>query len=355
MQRQRLMHLKDRFEVAAHFLLKRQSYYFGIKIIVTLLIFWLLIHHSQLKVELFSSIFEKPLFAFAIIGLFYISVLVNSWRWYRLNAVQGIRLSYYHSITPTLVGIAFNNILPGSVGGDVIRCYYVLKKFPEQRSGALLSVFMDRVCGLMGMIVIACIVAWCRLEIFSHDNRLYYLLMVCFSMLFAGITLFGIFMLLPDKIGLSDWLKQRFMHHRWVQPIISILEAMRVYRQSKLVLMECLLVSIVNQLVLLMVILLVNRMMGLPNLSAFDYILALTIGQIANLIPLTPGGVGIGEAAFANIVLMLNPGIIGAYATVFFAFRLLITVAYLPGIVLGIFGLKLLHNQKLGEVPTIIH
>lgn len=324
---------------------KRQSILFGIKIVVTLLILWFLAHQSQLKLELFTSVFVKPWHALAIIGLFYLSVLANSWRWYRLNSVQEINLSFYHSILPTYVGIAFNNILPGSVGGDFIRCFYVMKKFPGKKSGAILSIMLDRVCGLMGIIVIACIVALFSLDTFRHNHNLYYLYIVCASICVTGLVIFFLSMLLPEKIGLSHWLKERISHWRWFQPVISILEAVRVYRKSKLIMLECLIVSVVNQLILLAVILLINSMMGLPDISPFDYMIALAIGQIANLIPLTPGGVGIGEAAFANIVLMLNPGVTGAYATVFFAFRLLITVAYLPGIVAGIFGLKSKHSE----------
>jgi uncharacterized membrane protein YbhN (UPF0104 family) len=77
--------------------------------------------------------------------------------------------------------------------------------------------------------------------------------------------------------------------------------------------------------------------------------LALVIGQVANLVPLTPGGVGIGEAAFANVLLIINPGLTAAYATVFFALRLISTAAYLPGVFIGVFGFHLLDKKHLPD------
>lgn len=338
------MRLKGPFEMIK--VEKRQSIIFVIKIAVTLLILWMLAHYSQLKLELVTSIFVKPLNALFAISLFYLSVLANSWRWYRLNSAQAINLSFRQSILPTYVGIAYNNILPGSVGGDFIRCFYVMKKFPEKKSGAALSIFLDRVCGLMGIIIIAFGIALFRLDTFSQNRSLFYIFIVCASVCSVGLILFFLSQFLPEKMGLIDFLKERTQHWRWFQPIISIFEALSVYRQSKLIIFECLVLSVVNQLILLVIILLINNMMGLSEVSFLDYMIALAIAQIANLIPLTPGGVGIGEAAFANIILILNPGVTGAYATVFFVYRILMTAAYLPGILAGIFGLKLANNIK---------
>ncbi|OGT51001.1 MAG: hypothetical protein A3E84_05820 [Gammaproteobacteria bacterium RIFCSPHIGHO2_12_FULL_42_13] len=322
-----------------------KKYFIFIKIIAALLIFWLLAHSSQLNVSLFSSLLNKPFFTLAIVGLFYLAVLANTWRWYRLNAAQEIALPLTKTLIPTYLTVAFNTILPGSVGGDVFRTYHLIKKFPQQKSGVILSIFLDRFSGLMGIFLIICLTALYRWDAISQNHTLAYVLTVCFSLCAMGGIVFFISILLPDNLGLTHWLEKKFSGNRWVQPVVSLLEAMHVYRHSKLIILECLIVSLITQLALLAAILLINNMMGLAMLSPFDYMLALAIAQIANLIPLTPGGIGIGEAAFANILLILNPSITGAYATVYFASRLISVMAYLPGVLLGIFGSKILHKE----------
>lgn len=340
------MHSKGHFDVLKEWKFKRQSIFFLLKIIATLIILWALAHNSQLKFELFNSIFYQPLYAVAIVVLIFFTVLTNAWRWHRLNAAQGITLPFSSTVIATYVGIAFNNVLPGSVGGDFVRCYYVMKRFPDKKSGAVLSTFLDRVCGLMGIIVIISTIAIYRYDIFKHNLSLSYLIRICFGLTMMGIIIFSILMLLPKRISISQWLRERFAHYRWFKPVLSILEAVSVYRKSKRILLESLVASIVTQLLILATIMVINQMMGLPDISAYIYMIALAIAQIANLIPLTPGGIGIGEAAFANVILLFSPGIIGAYATVFFAFRLFITVTYLPGVIWGIFGFKLLKNYQ---------
>jgi uncharacterized protein (TIRG00374 family) len=260
---------------------------------------------------------------------------------------QGIKLSFAQSIALTYAGVAFNNILPGSIGGDFVRCYYVFKTFPGLKSGAVLSTLFDRICGLLGIIVMVCVVALYRLNILSYNNHLYPLLLAFLGTGMVGMLVFCFAILLPERRGLNHWLERKFGHHRWSRSAAPMLEAVRIYRHSKWVILECLAVSIISQLLLLAAILLINTMMGLPTISPFDYMFAFAVAQIISLVPLAPGGIGIGEAAFANIVLILNPGTIGAYATVFFAFRLLMAMACLPGVIVGIFGFNLLSKEKM--------
>lgn len=324
--------------------------YFYLKITLTLVIFWFLMHNSQLKLGLCSAIFECPVSTLIIVLLCYVMVIFHTWRWFRLNLVQGINLSFFRTLLPTYLGIAFNTVLPGSVGGDFVRLYYVLKNFPQQKSKAVLAIMVDRITGLMGIFVIACILAPFYLDAVRHDTALFYLLIVCATVCIVSAVLFiSVLVLLSEKVGFATWLTVKFHHKQWSHLLVSILEAIHVYRKSKLVILESLVVSIMTQLLLLIVVVIISKMMGLPMLSLFDYMLALVIGQVANLVPLTPGGVGIGEAAFANIILILHPGMTAAYATVFFALRLISTAAYLPGVVVGIFGFHLLDKKQQAD------
>jgi glycosyltransferase 2 family protein len=55
---------------------------------------------------------------------------------------------------------------------------------------------------------------------------------------------------------------------------------------------------------------------------------------LANALPLTPSGIGVGEAAFDQICRWLEPTPSGAaYSSIFFAFRLVSTLTCIPGLV----------------------
>ncbi len=55
-----------------------------------------------------------------------------------------------------MVGTFFNLFLPGTVGGDVIKAYY-LYKGTQKRGDSLVSVFMERYMGMFALILIATI------------------------------------------------------------------------------------------------------------------------------------------------------------------------------------------------------
>lgn len=332
----------------------RRQFIFLIKVSFTILIFWALYHHSQLQFGLMTKFLDHPWLTLLIMGLCYLMVCFHTWRWYRLNAAQNISLPLTKTFLPAFVAIAFNNVLPGSVGGDFFRMYFVLKKFPTQKSNALLAIFVDRLTGLLGIIVMACIAAPFYLDTFEHNATLYYLLMACVVICICSlITFFVLAILLSDRIGLVDWLEKKIQGYRYAAPCISLLRAVYIYRSAKWIIAESLVMSIGTQLILLAIVVIIGDAMSLPPLTMGVYIMALVIGQVANLIPLTPGGLGVGEAAFANIIYLFNPST-AAYATVFFALRVLSTLAYLPGVFIGIFGFHVFdHQAEQLEAPAM--
>jgi uncharacterized membrane protein YbhN (UPF0104 family) len=120
-----------------------------------------------------------------------------------------------------------------------------------------------------------------------------------------------------------------------------------LYKNSKIVLLESIVVSVLCQITLLIAIILVNHVMGLPRVSVFDFMLAIIISQVVSHLPITPGGIGVGEASFANTLILLHPQSATAYATVYLAVRIISGVAYLPGVIAGMFWNDLRISSKV--------
>ena len=76
-------------------------------------------------------------------------------RWHLLLRVQGIVLARGRLVALLLVGLFFNFFIPGGTGGDVVKIFYLLKETPGQRAPALLSVFVDRLIGIVALTFIA--------------------------------------------------------------------------------------------------------------------------------------------------------------------------------------------------------
>jgi len=95
----------------------------------------------------------------AAMGLYIISQLIFVSRWYLLLRVQSIKIGYWPAVRLHFLGLFYNNCLPGSVGGDFLRAWYVTKH-TEKKLEAALSVFVDRAVGLMGIFIMAFVGYW---------------------------------------------------------------------------------------------------------------------------------------------------------------------------------------------------
>src|SRR5947209_17904707 len=87
--------------------------------------------------------------------LAYLTVEVSAaLRWQILLRVQKIYLSAPRVTGLFLIGMFYNQFLPGGTGGDIIKTYLLLKETPGKGPGALLAVLFDRVVGLVALISI---------------------------------------------------------------------------------------------------------------------------------------------------------------------------------------------------------
>ncbi len=74
-------------------------------------------------------------------------------RWQILLRVQKIRLNVSRLSGLFLIGMFYNQFLPGGTGGDIIKSYLLLKETPDHKAGALLAVVFDRLIGLVAFAI----------------------------------------------------------------------------------------------------------------------------------------------------------------------------------------------------------
>lgn len=103
-----------------------------------------------------TSIFRQMnLGIFAVtLGIFVLSQVIVAFRWWLLLRTQSIFINLAAAVKLNFLGWFYNNFMPGSVGGDLLRAWYVTKH-TEKRFEAALSVFVDRIIGLFSTFIIA--------------------------------------------------------------------------------------------------------------------------------------------------------------------------------------------------------
>ena len=84
-------------------------------------------------------------------------------RWWSLLRVQKIDLTLWRATQLYMIGMFFNVFLLGSTGGDAVKLFYVLRgSDPQKRAGIILSVIMDRLLGLLALIILATVLVGLR-------------------------------------------------------------------------------------------------------------------------------------------------------------------------------------------------
>jgi glycosyltransferase 2 family protein len=86
-------------------------------------------------------------------------------RWQILLRVQKIRLSFSRLTGLFLIGMFYNQFLPGGTGGDIIKSYLLLKETPDHKAGALLAVVFDRLIGLVALVTITVALVTLRFDL----------------------------------------------------------------------------------------------------------------------------------------------------------------------------------------------
>jgi hypothetical protein len=148
-----------------------------------------------------------------------------AFRWHVLLKVQGIHLNFLRLSGLFLIGMFYNQFLPGGTGGDIMKSYYLLKETPNKKAGALLAVVFDRFIGLVALVAITGTLIGLRYDFLAQTtetrNLLWILLFLLGTSILALISTFVI-----SGFNLFHWLPEKFAGR---EKLIEISAAYHLY------------------------------------------------------------------------------------------------------------------------------
>jgi uncharacterized protein (TIRG00374 family) len=260
------------------------------------------------------------------------NIPLEALRWNVLLRAQGVDLRLWRTTRVLATSVFFANFLPGAAGGDLVRGIYVYNAAPGKRAAAMLSILIDRLIGLVAFVLLGLAATLTR----PIDKGPLEFSVLALSALFIALLVLLFFYGHVIAQGL-----QRLLHGRsarLAQIVDDTGAALRQYARDWRSIGLALLISVVIVGCAVGPIVLIAEAMSFagPNFAsptAVDYSIAGLYALIANSLPVTPGGLGIGEGAFASAVLMLAPQAArAAYGSVFLAFRCVFILSTLPGL-----------------------
>lgn len=102
--------------------------------------------------RVFSRGLDYRLFALAF-AIYLTGLIISFVRWYWLVRVVEPSFRLNSAILLGFVGSLFNLVIPGAVGGDLIKAGYLVK-MDVKRTQAIASMVIDRIVGLLGLFIL---------------------------------------------------------------------------------------------------------------------------------------------------------------------------------------------------------
>jgi hypothetical protein len=215
-----------------------------------------------------------PAFMAAIL-LYIAAQVISSFRW-RLLLPGVVEKKKLFSLY--MIGAFFNTFLPGVIGGDAVKGYYLFQA-TGKGSLSLASIFMDRYIGFVGLIAI-CVIAFPFGFSYFHGSRVVWLLpLIVFSFVISSILIFGL------RIG------QR------VRLLSGFYSYFHSYRNQKSTIGKALILSVLIQLTGISAVYLLAQGMG-QHIPFIAFLIFLPLIILFTLIPVSISGLGIRESAF---------------------------------------------------------
>ncbi len=256
------------------------------------------LHSRMIDFEAMKSILFSPWNLLIVMAMLNLSAACCALRWYQLSRVQGLSLSRFTMYELIMIGSFFNTFMPGAVGGDVIKAWYVAGREPARKMRAVYIMFLDRVLGLAVIVFYAAFtLVFYRQWLPVHPEL---------KWLAAGIwgfssacLLFGGLFFLSRFLGWS--FLDRLLHRleRWPR-LHDLLQSTFAYRNHFGVLLLALTLSAVSILGQNVLYKIQGDLLGIP-MDIAHYLFIVPVVMTVSAVPILPGGIGVGQVAFFKL------------------------------------------------------
>lgn len=222
-------------------------------------------------------------------------------RWQMLLRVQGITLSWLRAGGIVLVGLFFNMFLPGLVGGDVVRLYYVFKSTRGRKTRAVLSVAMDRLFGLLSILFLAALTLVWRFSWLKSSATTLHITYFALLLLGGGFVIIA-FIFFATAFGWLEQLPRRFPFRH---SLTESGKALTLYGKHPVLLLGAFLLTVVSHLAYYVTYFCAGESLhrtASTTASLADVLAIMPIVNTLTALPISFGGVGVRETLFQELL-----------------------------------------------------
>lgn len=301
-------------------LLTKRSYLNLIKLTVTISAFAFLIYGSNWGTLIrYSGLLTAQVAIICSLALTAHLVLIVP-RWMTIvSCCADVRIRFLETFRVTLIAFFFNQILPTAVGGDVLRIAFLRFRHSLGVIPSASTVLIDRLGGLVAACVLL-FVASLQIETLPQQLRL----------VIYGVAISSAIGLISAVVlgGYEQQLTERLPKLRLIFHLSGDIRRL-MSKPAALGLVG--LLSLLSQILPVIVMVKIGNAMGI-HMPLAVYAVAIEIGLIASVVPLSLAGWGLREMGFVSAAAAMGIPHDAALA-MSICFGLLLTAVSLPGLV----------------------
>ncbi len=270
-----------------------------------------------------SKITQQPLHwpslmtAIALCGS---AIVLTFLRWFVLVKALGFTFTIRDALRLGFIGYLFNFVAPGSVGGDLVKAGLLAKEQSNRRTTAVATVLLDRILGMLALFLIGACAAWSQWLEIRESTQLKAVVGLLVVGSVAGLV--GLMLMLIPAVTRSR-LWQHFARLPVVGHMVAeLVEGVRLYQSRPQVLFIALGISLIGHVGTISSFYFSAKAISgesfVPGYA--QHLFFIPAAELAGIVPLTPGGVGLLEEA-VNALYQLNGAVDGTGLLTCLAYR----------------------------------
>lgn len=286
-----------------------------LKLVITIAIFYFIFQYIDF--EHLIAILAKSHGGLILIAFLMqlASTYLAAYRWRLIMKLLVFKEPVSFYVKSYFKGTFFNQVLPGSIGGDAVRIIE-LTSLGYDKKDAFYGIFVDRVIGLVGLLV---------LVLFS--NFIFYGTFPVWLFQLINLVAFG---------GIAGFVLMMNLHHfvflekyKFLDLFYRLGKRLNALYNSKLILLEHIGVSVIVHFFTVVAIYFLALSVDV-HLPFYVYLIAIPPIFLLTIVPISLAGWGVREGAMVGI-LMLVGAIEAKVLAISILYGILLILASLPG------------------------
>lgn len=273
------------------------------------LVVWL-ISSETLDPSSLSILVESPKIAVATLGTWMlVAVVLSTWRWRFILRAAGVSLPVHLAVVRQVTALFFNAVVPGNVGGDVLKNYQI---FGGRPGAVVLAALVERVIGLVGLLWVGTFAAAALGLSGGVDSALLPLVALVSSLaLLCALVPIALTWAWrrgpgPSRMAETDSPPRGVLGKGWA----ACRSALFLFEHRPSALVWAWAVSLALHTVHTLYFFLLTRQLGNPEAELAQVAAIYPVGMLTIAIPVSLSGLGVGHVAFEHLfrLLSLNGG-----------------------------------------------